>query len=480
MSSERVRTIAIVGAGWSGLQIGKVLRDCGFDVSIIEELDDVGGTWHPARAYHGLAIHTPIYRCQFHEFDRAGANALHRVPSRDLFETSRSFAQASGLYEVTTFRQRVTHLAYSSRERTCRLTLQSLEDGSLSQRDYDFVVSTQFNAPRMPQLRGRSTFAGDVLHSNDVKTAVIDEIVDKRRKVVLLGGSKAASDLALALVERGYGFSWLTRAMYWFLNYDKAYFDHEKAKPAALVNRLIYVLGIRLITWRATSRLGFLLWRLTGMMHSPGRPHFDLRRFHHGCLDERQVATLRAHTEPVYGEIADLTAQHVRLSDGRRLACDVLICATGCDPLAVPIALDVDGVPLAYERAGPLYRHSVMPALPRLCFTGFFNFGFGPLNGYHRAAWIMKYLERDLSSAELGEIAAREASPDVPAFQNALFDSSGHFVPRTARQLDLMVDSPTPLRDYTEYLFNYAVRFRLEPLRSLDDYIRSRRRRSGT
>src|SRR5688500_11579278 len=113
MSNRGVRTIAIVGAGWSGLQIAKVLRGRGYDVRLIEELDDVGGTGHPARAYHGLSIHTPSFRCQFHEFEHAGPNALHRLPSRDLFEASRSFAERCGLYGVTTFRQRVTRLSYS-------------------------------------------------------------------------------------------------------------------------------------------------------------------------------------------------------------------------------------------------------------------------------------------------------------------------------------------------------------------------------
>ena len=469
-----VRTVAIVGAGWSGLQIGKVLRECGFEVSIIEELDDVGGTWHPDRAYHGLSIHSPIFRVQFHEFnDSAGRNPMKRLPSSDVFETSRAFAKSFGLYEVTTFRQRVTALAYSSSERRCRLTLQSLEDGRLSHRDYDFVISTQFNSPRMPKLEGRSSFAGDVLHSNDVKSAVIDDIVKNRRKVVLLGGSKAATDLALAFVDRNYEFTWLMRAMYWFLNYDKGYYNHKKGKPASLVNRLIYVFGLSFFSSKLTLMLGFWLWRLTGMIHTPGRPHLDLRRFHHGSLDEHQVATLRAQTQPVYGELAELEAEHVRLTDGRRLACDVLICATGCDPLAVPIALSVDGRSLRYEEAGPLYRYSVIPKIPRLCFTGFFQFGFGPMNGYHRAAWIMRYLEQDLSSEALQEIAAREATPQASKFQSAAFDSSDHFMPRAAKQLTVMLESPRLLLDRKEYLTSYAIKFQLKPIRSLDDYIRS-------
>ncbi|MDZ7592553.1 MAG: NAD(P)-binding protein [Rubrivivax sp.] len=95
MSGQR---FAIIGAGWSGLQIAAVLRDCGHEVRLFERLDDVGGTWHPANSYSGLAIHTPSFRCQFHEFDGwKDKDRLARLPAAEVFENCRGFADAKGL-----------------------------------------------------------------------------------------------------------------------------------------------------------------------------------------------------------------------------------------------------------------------------------------------------------------------------------------------------------------------------------------------
>ncbi|MDZ7592552.1 MAG: hypothetical protein U5L05_18145 [Rubrivivax sp.] len=66
------------------------------------------------------------------------------------------------------------------------------------------------------------------------------------RALVLVGGSKAASDLALVLVRAGAPFQWLMRRMYWFLSFDKGYFDAERQAPSRLFHRLLYFAGLGL------------------------------------------------------------------------------------------------------------------------------------------------------------------------------------------------------------------------------------------
>jgi dimethylaniline monooxygenase (N-oxide forming) len=472
---NEIRNVAIVGAGWTGLQVAKVLRDCGYKVSIFEELDDVGGTWHPQRAYHGLCIHTPAYRCQFHQFeDLELRNRLRRLASPDLYQSCRAYATSENLYGITTFSHRVTGLAYRRADNKCTLSFQSLMDGNVSGREYDFVISTQYNAPRLPGFDGQSTANIKILHSNEVKSSVIDDCIRNRRRVVLLGASKAATDLALVFVDRNYEITWVARKMYWFLNFDKGYFNHETGRPASVLNRWVYFIGSMLMANKLSVKLGFLLWQLTGMIHCPGKRHGDFKKFHHGWLDEHQIRTLRSQTHPIYSEIASMEDKQVVLKNGQVMPCDVLICATGCDPLAMPIALSVDGEPLAYEDIRQLYRFSVIPEIPRLCFTGFFNFGFGPMNGYHRAAWIMRYLEQGLATEDLREIAAREAIAELPTFTNPTFDSAGYHLPRMSKMLQVMLDSPTARRDTLKYVYSYSVKHSLKPFHGLDSYIQSR------
>ena len=48
------KTVAIIGAGASGLVAAKTLLEDGFDVTIFERQTKVGGLWSPVLAYANL------------------------------------------------------------------------------------------------------------------------------------------------------------------------------------------------------------------------------------------------------------------------------------------------------------------------------------------------------------------------------------------------------------------------------------------
>jgi cation diffusion facilitator CzcD-associated flavoprotein CzcO len=52
------RTVAIIGAGASGLAAAKVLLEDGFDVTIFDRQKTIGGIWSPDWAYADL--HTQL------------------------------------------------------------------------------------------------------------------------------------------------------------------------------------------------------------------------------------------------------------------------------------------------------------------------------------------------------------------------------------------------------------------------------------
>ncbi|MDZ7592551.1 MAG: hypothetical protein U5L05_18140 [Rubrivivax sp.] len=151
--------------------------------------------------------------------------------------------------------------------------------------------------------------------------------------------------------------------------------------------------------------------------------------FHHGWLDREQVRTLRERSTQVYGEIARLDSGiTVHLADGTTPSGrpdhrrgDLLSV-----PISDPIALSVDGKAVRYEEVERVYRASVIPELPRLVFTGYAMFGFGPLNGYHRAAWRGSASSSRTSRPRIcaGSRAARAMRPSCSAAACFLFDGS--------------------------------------------------------
>lgn len=469
--------IAIIGAGWSGLQIATVLRDCGHDVQVFEQLDDVGGTWHPANAYAGLAIHTPAFRCQFHDFDGwRDKNRLSRLPAPEVFDNCRAFADAKGLRPLISVRHRVLAIHYDSASRVSQVTVRDDAAGAERAEAFDFVISTQFNSPRIPTWPGQEQFAGEIVHSSAMKEELLARIARDRLRVVLIGGSKSATDIALSLVKAGVPFVWLLRRMYWFLSFDKGYWNTARGRRANRLYGLLYFAGLGLARGRASTRLVFRMWRWTGLMHTPGRVPPDETAFHHGWLDEDQVATLRARTNPVYSEIATLGERTVRSTAGQSLDCDVLVCATGCDPIASRIALFADGAQVRYEAVEHVYRASVIPEMPRLCFTGYSMFGFGPLNGFHRAAWIIRYLEQNLTTSALREQAIADGdAPFLFRRGSFLFDGSTSLLAMVKAMSRRLGEGLYDYSDLKRHYRDVAVHHRYAPLRGIVRFLSARR-----
>ena len=60
MRLEPGARVAVVGAGPGGLVTAKHALEAGFDVSVFEESDDVGGQWHTRAPHSGIwpGMHT--------------------------------------------------------------------------------------------------------------------------------------------------------------------------------------------------------------------------------------------------------------------------------------------------------------------------------------------------------------------------------------------------------------------------------------
>jgi len=439
----------------------------------------VGGTWHPGMAYAGLSLHTPSFRCQFHDYPQpSGQDPLQRLPAADVFETCRAFARDRGLVPHIAFRHRVRTISWDTARRVHRLAVHDEAGGVDHTAEFDVVVSTQFNSPRVPAWPGQDQFEGQILHASAVKDAVLERLAADGARVVVVGGSKSATDMALQLAGRRLPFTWLLRRMYWFLSYDKGYWNFRRNRPASRVHRWLYFLGLGLARGTVSTRLVFEVWRRSGLLRCPGRPPADSTAFHHGWLDERQMDVLETQTRQVYDEIARLDGRAVHTRGGQIIPCDVLICATGSDPIASPIALDVDGALIDYGAVEHVYRFSVIPALPRLVFTGYWMFGFGPLNGYHRAAWLLDFIERNRSTGELDAIARNEGQAPFQFRRGSfLFDGGANLLVTVKAMNNLMSKGIYSYADLKRYYRDIAVSYRYAPIDGAHRFIEARRQK---
>ena len=82
------RTVAIVGAGPSGLVAAKVLLDDGFNVTVFERKQTLGGIWNEEMAYFDLHTQQPGGTMEFSDLlDGEGKHFFSRVCMTLFYQT---------------------------------------------------------------------------------------------------------------------------------------------------------------------------------------------------------------------------------------------------------------------------------------------------------------------------------------------------------------------------------------------------------
>lgn len=71
---KKSKTVAIIGAGASGLVCAKVLLEDGFDVTIFEEQKELGGVWSAEKAYVSLHTQQPGGTIEFSDLYNGEGN----------------------------------------------------------------------------------------------------------------------------------------------------------------------------------------------------------------------------------------------------------------------------------------------------------------------------------------------------------------------------------------------------------------------
>jgi dimethylaniline monooxygenase (N-oxide forming) len=204
------RTVAIIGAGASGLAAAKVLLEDGFDVTIFDRQKKVGGIWSPDWAYADL--HTQLV-AGFMEFsnllDHEGNLSYNMnilfirlilakdyAPWQNIHNYLQKYADKFHLFERIRFQTKVIlidkvdlkdpHLPWIIKVEPVNGCHQTLK--------FDFVVVANglFSTPYIPVFQDQDKFAGSIVHATEIKTW--EQLKNKR--VAVIGGGKSAVDLA--------------------------------------------------------------------------------------------------------------------------------------------------------------------------------------------------------------------------------------------------------------------------------------------
>jgi len=400
--------VAIIGAGWCGLQMLQSLIELGVECELFEKLSSVGGTFTPDLSYYQLQLHGARWFVQlwshgkwfpFKQTEQKYLDA--KATAQEMHEYITSYAKKNGLLSQISFNSHVTEVHYDSRSRRADIVVLVGGGASVRKGPYDLVVYASMSAkPHLPLIPNNG-FNGKVIHSCEFKADVMLQIAANNSKVLVLGAGKSACDMMCALQSHSHAnIIWLFRRRYWFFKYEA--FFHNRSCCAMM--KSVVALVCLLVTCISTHFSMFLMW-VIGYITLPGSyrwpNHFDARRFHLGLVDKHQLEILDK-IQPVVGDPSHLCQGGVALKNGNTLECDVVIYATGYETGLLDVRFVKDGQDIDIVDK-PLYDHIVFPAFPCLlsATTAFFNFG--PSRGVSLAQYISHVLESEPISEECME-----------------------------------------------------------------------------
>lgn len=390
-------TVAIIGAGISGLASADVLQRCGFTVTLFERAARVGGVW--ARAYDGVALQNIASQYHLSSFPWPFEPDLHPTGKQIL-------RYLDAVVVAKRLDVRLEHEVLSARE----LVLGENDSGGggrweLSTRHGDATHTSRFDhllvsigqyteGKHRPVLEGEADFEGTVVTEREMR---LDDVAGK--KVVVVGFGKSALDAACFAAEAGAHVTHVFRTPRWTLpqtvfgvHFSRAFFGRvgsvmmpSWSHPTAVERAMHQVPQIPGTFWKGIEALvGHLARRGAD---AEGRARLAAVIPDHPLVPDLRSAAALAPVSyypfvasgkiaAIRGEIARFSRRGVELEGGAEVEADLVVLAVGSKSPRFPFLAEEHRALLESEEDGvQLYRHLVHPQIPSLGFAGY-NHGF--------------------------------------------------------------------------------------------------------
>jgi cation diffusion facilitator CzcD-associated flavoprotein CzcO len=376
----RQPSIAIIGAGMSGIAAVVKFREAGYrDLTVYEKADRVGGTWRE-NTYPGLSCDIPS---RWYSFSFAlNPDWNHRYSyGPEIQAYMERVARDFDVESVVRFDTPVERLVYEGPH--WRLTTAAGDEHV-----YDIVIGATgiLHKPAYPEIDGMDSFEGDMFHS----ARWDHDVALEGRRVGIIGTGSTAAQIVGEITR-------IVGRMVVFQRTPQWMIPLPQKKYSNVWKRVIQAVPV-LQRWA----YNFYFWAICRTFGSATVGNEKMQqRIARACLRnlEQNVpdAELRARLTPDYqaackrlifcsdfypaisSENAELVTEHiaritpegVETTDGRHHDLDVLVLATGFDPSAFVLPIRVAGeegrdLESYWQGAPRAHRAVAIPGFPNL------------------------------------------------------------------------------------------------------------------
>ncbi|MFQ6546555.1 flavin-containing monooxygenase [Aestuariibius sp. 2305UL40-4] len=404
------KKVAVIGGGVSGLAAAKAFAEKGHDVTAFERSHDLGGVWEPSRSYPDVQTQSPKDLYSF--TDHPMPDDYPEWPKGpQVHAYLHSYAEKHDLHKLFHLKTNVALMDRKDGQDGWTLTLE--KDGKRWEEHFDFIAvgTGQFSDKNTLSHPGQEAFTaagGQVMHSSEYT----DSGMAEGKNVLVLGGSKSATDIAVNAARSGAKSVHLVyRDNVWRIPYfvgginfkrllymraQEMQFNTWGKAPA---QRLIAA-ALKPLVWASFRGLETLLklqLKLKKWDMVPDEPiektvSCSVPIVTPGLFEGFEDGTIK----PVRGTIDHYEEGHAVLTTGDRMPCDLSVLAVGWK-LGVPFLaerfrdklIDDDG---QYR----VYRLSVNPDLPDMGFVGFNSSFCTVLSAEMIANWLVRFADGKL------------------------------------------------------------------------------------
>ncbi len=405
------KKVAIIGGGVAGLAATKAFDGKGHRVTGFERSHDFGGVWELSRSYPGVQTQSPkdLYRFT----DMAMPDEYPQWPKGpQVHAYLHSYADKHKLGRLF---QLNTDVAGMERRADGKpgwtLTLNSA--GRTRQEDFDFVAicTGQFSYKNIITHPGQDDFVaqgGQVMHSSDYT----DSETARGKHVVVLGGSKSSTDIAVNAAKHGakqvtmvyrknvwrvpYFIGGINFKRLLYMRAQEMQFNSWGRGPvkkaiAAITKPLVWA-NFRGLEAMLKMQLGLKKWGMvpdTPIEHEASCSLPLVTPGFFECLKSGQLKVVRGSYDHYDGD-------SIVLTNGDRVKCDVSVLAVGWT-LGIPVLPEAFREKLIEDDGQyRVYRLSANPDLPDMGFVGFNSSFCTVLSAEMGANWLVRYADKQL------------------------------------------------------------------------------------
>ena len=423
VKTTKNRKIAIIGAGVAGLSTARQLIRAGFDCTLFERNEVLGGVWSDGYLNFGVQVQHELY--EFPDWPLPEGTPDF-TPGPIIQKYLHDYADHHGISSKIRFGTQVTCLAEADSS-DVGWTIKSEIEGETNEEHFDVVViciGLYSDTPNIPDFSERDRFHGEVIHNSLLKS---DEQLGGKR-VAIIGYGKGASDAALEAAKVAAQTHMIFREPHWPIPQKLAGIlpfkwgllnrlcstlipPYQETTP---VERAVHSIGKPLawFYWRIVETLFYFQCRMgsrsgTRVSLVPKLP-IEIDTFGESTQAPKPEFFRLARTGHINlhrTTLEKFTENGLQLGNGTVLNLDTVILATGWKT-------DFSFVsPEVWARLDPeddgfyLYRHIMNPKVPGLFFVGRASTITSILTHSLQACWLVNVLSENIALPSTEEMS---------------------------------------------------------------------------